>query len=75
MERVQNNQAEGRAAELEKRGCDIIMARGLHAIKIKRSVKLPVVEIRVTAQKVGEVVLDNWKEVETKISVERRKSV
>ena len=69
VEHVQNNQVEGRAAELEKRGCDIIMARGLHAIKIKRSVKLPVVEIRVTAQELGELVLD----IRDEIGAERPK--
>lgn len=58
VEYVQNEQVEERAKELEKQGCDMIMARGLHAMKIKRAVKLPVVEIRVTAQELGELVLD-----------------
>lgn len=58
VEYVQNEQVEERARELEKQGCDMIMARGLHAITIKRAVKLPVVEIRVTAQELGELILD-----------------
>ncbi|MBQ6986904.1 MAG: sigma 54-interacting transcriptional regulator [Oscillibacter sp.] len=58
VEYVRNEQVESRARELEKQGCDILMARGLHAIRMKRAVKLPVVEIRVTAQELGELVLD-----------------
>lgn len=33
---------------------DSLMARGLHAIRMERAVKLPVVEIRVTAQELGD---------------------
>lgn len=58
VEYVRNEQVESRARELEKSGCDILMARGLHAIRMKRAVKLPVVEIRVTAQELGELALD-----------------
>ena len=58
VEYVRNEQVERRAQELENRGCDILMARGPHAIRMKRAVKLPVVEIRVTAQELGELVLD-----------------
>ena len=65
VEYVHNEQVEERAGELEKQGCDMIMARGLHAIKIKRSVKLPVVEIRVTAQELGELILDIREEIGT----------
>ena len=64
VEYVRNEQVESRARELEKRGCDILMARGLHAIRMKHAVKLPVVEIRVTAQELGELVLDLREELE-----------
>lgn len=63
VECLQNEQAVGRAKELEAEGCDVIMARGLQAKLIKRAVKLPVVEIRVTAQELGSLVLDLKEEI------------
>ena len=43
---------------LEGEGCDIIMARGLYARIAREATKLPIVELRVTAQELGELVLE-----------------
>ena len=45
IESIQTDQAVRRAGELEQQGCDLIVARGVQARAIKRSVKLPLVEI------------------------------
>ncbi len=53
VELIGNDEAADRARELAAEGCDVIMARGLQAKRIKRAVTLPVVELRVTAQELG----------------------
>lgn len=58
IEYIRTDQAEAEAAELEASGCDVIVARGLQAKRIKRAVKLPVIEICVTAQEVAKLVVD-----------------
>lgn len=47
-----------RAHELEVAGCDIVIARGLYATIVKSISRLPVVEIRITAQELGRLVKD-----------------
>lgn len=42
LEYIKTSQAESRARELERQGCDLIVARGVQARIIKQSVKLPV---------------------------------
>ena len=58
VEFVSNDHVAERARELEAEGCDLIMARGLQAKLIRHAVKVPVVEIRVTAQELGMLILD-----------------
>lgn len=47
-----------RACTLEAQGCELIIARGLHARIIRPLLKIPVVEIRVTAQELGSVLVE-----------------
>lgn len=58
LEYIKTSQAESRARELERQGCDLIVARGVQARIIKQSVKLPVVEISVTLQELASVMLE-----------------
>lgn len=58
LEYTQTEQVGARAAELERDGCDLVVARGVQAKTIKRTVKVPVVEIRITTQELGRVMLD-----------------
>lgn len=53
-----------RARELEQQGCDLIVARGVQARLIKRSVRIPLVEITVTPQELASVMLDLKEELE-----------
>lgn len=67
LEYIQSEQVGVRARELEAQGCELIIARGVHAGIIKRSVKVPLVEIKVTAQELGMVMLD----IKRELGVER----
>lgn len=58
IEYSRTDQIEARARELELQSCDLIVARGVQARLVKRSVKLPLVEICVTTQELGAVMLD-----------------
>ena len=58
VEFVNNEKIAERAKELEAEGCDLIMARGFQARLVKHAVRLPIVEIRVTAQELGMLMLD-----------------
>lgn len=58
VEYTQTDQVAKRAQALEKEGCDLIVSRGVQARLIRHSVKLPVVELRVTAQELAGVLLD-----------------
>ena len=60
------DEVEAYARTLESEGCDIIMARGLYARLARQATRLPVVEIRVTAQELGELVLDIQEELGVK---------
>lgn len=46
-----------RARALEQQGCELIISRGLHAQIIRPLVHIPVVELRLTAQELGTVLL------------------
>lgn len=50
-------QAAEAAAEEEKAGCQVIIARGSQAQLVKRAVSLPVVELRASTQSVGRTLL------------------
>lgn len=58
VEYTQTENVQARARELELEGCDLIVARGLQAKLIKRCVRLPVVEVCVTMQELGMLVLE-----------------
>lgn len=47
-----------RARALQEQGCELIVSRGLHAKIIRTQVHIPVVELRVTAQELGGVLLE-----------------
>lgn len=47
-----------RACALEAQGCELIISRGLHAQIIRPLLKIPVLEIRITAQELGTVLVD-----------------
>lgn len=63
IEHVPSDQVAIRTDELERAGCDIIVARGLYATIVKSSSRLPVVDIRITAQELGRLVMDIRKEL------------
>lgn len=54
-----------RARTLEQQGCELIISRGLHAQIIRPMVKIPVVELRLTTQELGTVLLELKQEVGT----------
>lgn len=58
IENVRTEHVAERAKELEAQGYDIILARGLQAEIVKHTVKLPIIEICVTTQELGCVILD-----------------
>lgn len=66
VEFVRSELVADRAKEIESEGADVIMARGFQAKLVKHAVKLPVVEIQVTAQELGTLVLDIKDELQTK---------
>lgn len=61
--------AVSRAKELEQQGCDLIIARGVQARMIKYNTSIPVVEIQITTQELGMVLL----ELKRELDVERPK--
>lgn len=52
-----------RVRELERQGCELIIARGLHARIIKATVEIPLVEMRVTTQELGGIILELKREL------------
>lgn len=58
VEYVPTPQIRGKVRELEKQGCDLIVARGVHASIARRSVKIPVTEIRMATQELGSSILE-----------------
>ena len=52
-----------RARALEQQGCELIISRGLHAQIIRPLIHIPVVELRLTAQELGTVLLELKREL------------
>lgn len=63
IEYTETDLIQGRAQELERQGCELIVARGLQATLARRAVKIPVVEIRVTSQEIGMLVKELKQEI------------
>lgn len=57
MEYVKTEEIARRARALEQQGCDLIIARGTQARIVKETVEVPLVEMRVTTQELGKVIL------------------
>lgn len=64
LEYIRTEAAAARARELELQGCELIIARGSQASIIKQTVKLPLVEIVVTTQELGLIVMQLKEELE-----------
>jgi len=58
VEYVPTAQIRVRVRELEKQGCDLIVARGVHASIARQTVKIPVTEIRLSTQELGTSILE-----------------
>lgn len=58
IEYTETEQIRQRAMTLEQQGCELIIARGLQATLARQAVKIPVVEMRVTAQEIAKLVLE-----------------
>lgn len=58
LEHIQTEQVKTVVQDLETQGCELIVARGLQARIIRRIAQLPLVEIRITAQELGMVILE-----------------
>lgn len=63
VEYVPTAQIRGRVRELEKQGCDLIVARGVHAGIARQTVKIPVTEIRMATQELGVSILELKREL------------
>ncbi|MDD3429884.1 MAG: PrpR N-terminal domain-containing protein, partial [Oscillospiraceae bacterium] len=63
IEYTHTNEIEQRAAQLVQQGCELIVARGTQASAVKRSVHIPLVEMRVTTQELAGVILQLKKEI------------
>lgn len=57
VEHLPTHAIAARARELERQGCELIIARGVQARIVKESVKIPLVEMQVTTQELGLVIL------------------
>ncbi len=64
IEYAETCRVQSRARELERQGCELIVARGLQATLARQVVKIPIVEIRVTSQEIGMLALDLKGELE-----------
>ena len=63
MESIDTGRVETRSRELVAQGCELMIARGVQASIIRETVPVPLVEIRVTAQDLGGVILDLKREL------------
>ena len=68
IEYVQTAQVHDRVQQLEKQGCDLIVARGLQARIARDAVVTPVVEMRASTQELEALVLDLKKKLPGSIS-------
>ena len=57
VEYVHTGEVAARARELEREGCELIIARGVQARIIKETVKIPLVELQITTQELGRTLL------------------
>ncbi len=64
VEYVPTPQIRGRVRELEQQGCDLIVARGVHASIARQTVKIPVTEIRLATQELGTSILELKRELD-----------
>lgn len=53
VEHIRTDQVESRVAQLEQAGCELIIARGLQAIRIRGCTQIPLIEIQVEAQELA----------------------
>lgn len=58
LEHTETARAAQRARELEAQGCELVVARGTQANQIKSAVRIAVVELCVTAQELGLLMLE-----------------
>lgn len=57
VEYVHTEQIARRARALEQEGCDLLIARGAQAERLKQAVRLPVIEFRASTQAIGRSIL------------------
>ena len=53
VEHVATEEAGDRAAQLERQGCELIVARGIHATIIRQRVAIPLLDIKMTTTEMG----------------------
>lgn len=63
LDYIETQQAVSRAQELVKQGCELIIARGVQSSLIKLNTSVPLVEIQITTQELGIVMLNLRKEL------------
>lgn len=68
IERAYNETVVQRAMELEEEGCELIIARGVQAHLLRERATIPLVELKVTTQELGMVIL----EIKKKLSRQRK---
>lgn len=65
VEYIHTTQTVDRANELIKSGCELFIARGLQAKRIKQETDVPVVEIQVSSQDIGLYILELKKKIKS----------
>lgn len=65
VERAHTDTVVQMATELQEKGCELIIARGLHAHLLRESIIMPIVDMKVTTQELGMVILELKKQVES----------
>lgn len=63
VEYASTDQVGERARALQEQGCELIISRGLHAQIIRTMIHIPMVELRLTTQELGTVLLDLKREL------------
>lgn len=58
VEYLHADEIEERAQQLEREGCDLLVARGLYALLIQKCTHIPLVQIKITSQEMGVIVLE-----------------
>ena len=57
VEHVATEEAADRAAQLERQGCEMIVARGIHATIIRQRVAIPLLDLKMTSVEMGLLVV------------------